>query len=159
MTENRNDEARDDGEFRELFDPIRGMTAPVGLDRKCLEVAREATARAAATDRSSEEMSARFPYWLVAIAASLLIGLSIGWTLRGQAEKGTVSSTTGMLPVQVSSRFPNHRPVGEPFDATSTVDYHQDGVNKPHFITREIYLCGVGRVQSKSEFQFLGEKQ
>lgn len=158
MTENRNDEDRDDWELRELFQPIRDINAPAGLGQKCLEVVRKMSRQETVTDRFPQATNARKSHLPVAIATSLMIGLSIGWTLRGQAENGSVSSTTGM-PVEANIQFPNHVPTGESFDATSTVDYHHEVAAKPRFITREFYLCGVGRIQSKSEVQFLGEKQ
>ncbi|MEM9659202.1 MAG: hypothetical protein AAF961_12655 [Planctomycetota bacterium] len=160
MTEDRNDDARDDWEFRKMFQSMREINSPAGLDRKCLEVVQKVSGRAGVADPLRTARYAPRLLLPFSIATSLMIGLAIGWALSGQANRSVVDTTTALAPVEFGRPIPNKARVflGEPFCATSTVDYEVQEGAKPLFTTREFYLCGVGRVQSKSGIQISGEQ-
>ncbi|TWT66696.1 hypothetical protein [Allorhodopirellula solitaria] len=149
----RHSEPRDDDDqaLSEEFRGLREMEPPPGLREKCLAAANEA---APATPHRSVNLIAtawpRAGILVSAIAASLLVGIGIGWSLRGE----TNASGTNEQVAQDS----DSAPLGEVASAmaTSAVNYDET-LDKTTFRQEETYLCGVGRIKSKSIIQLSGE--
>lgn len=151
----------DDDEIRELLKPLREIDAPSGIDVKCWVATRNFSnpSNTIAQRNSNSNWHSRLVVF-AAIAASLLMGVAMGWTARGQVAESVSLNATPPMDVADRSDGPSHiihrfRP-NELADATSTVDY-QEGAGNPIFVTQEFYLCGAGRIQSKSEYLLKGE--
>ncbi len=149
----------DDEVIRDLLEPIRDLDVPPGLEATCLAAALDGSlmAEKLQTHRSGGGATAWVRY-SIAIAASLLIGLGLGWFARGQgATEATKISGEPLLTKSVPESETRPPDFQIPF-ATSLVEY-QEGDIERSFFTEEIYLCGVGRIQSKSEYRIVGESK
>ncbi|MCO8123292.1 hypothetical protein NHH03_16200 [Stieleria sp. TO1_6] len=148
---NRHNEPGDDDDqaLSEEFRVLREMEPPPGLREKCLAAANDA---APVTPHRSVNLSAMaWPGILAsAVAASLLVGIGIGWSLRGE----TKTSGTNEQVAQDSDSVP----MGEIANAMATSAVNDlETLDKTTFRQEETYLCGVGRIKSKSMIQLSGE--
>jgi len=162
MTEQYQDNAEDD-EFRDLLNPLRNIQAPPGLDAKCLNAASDSVDSLPDSDQSRSVTGWQTRLTVsAAIAASLLIGITTGWIARGQAGGNTNVDSSRSVRAMGSQQVPTPMPQSSKpslvANATSSVEYQED-VGNLMFVTQETYLCGVGRIHSKSEFLFAGESQ
>ena len=89
---------------------------------------------------------------LLSIAASLLIGTAIGWTMRGPHVETTAPlPSKGAKVIAATVRLPAR--------STASVEYDPSSEDRPAYFTDELYLCGVGVVQSTSHYQFAKENR
>ncbi|MGB7326759.1 MAG: hypothetical protein WBD31_17925 [Rubripirellula sp.] len=159
-TDAPSDEA-DENEIRDLLNPIRDLEAPAGLSKRCLDATRAAASpplgitMAPAAKPSTSRLST-----IAAIAASLVLGISAGWIARGQVvgTKQIAESTGAVTQSNDIATTVDQRMARDLVNATSVVEYQED-VENAVFATHEFYLCGVGKVQSKSEFLYQGESR
>lgn len=150
---NRHNEPADDDDqaLSEQFRVLREMEPPPGLREKCLAAANEAAP--VMPHRSVNPTATAWPNAGIlasAVTASLLVGIGIGWSLRGE----TNTSGTNEQVAQGSDSVP----LGEIANAMamSAVKYDET-LDKTTFRQQETYLCGVGRIKSKSMIQLSGE--
>ena len=143
----------DDEILRDAFRNVRKIEVPPELKAKCLAAARDGMASAGST-RPVEVKHKRIQAFKLpaAIAASLLIGVSLGWVLRGNLHEsgGNDHVRANPRPITIAP--------GSRANATSIVNNDDGGSEKSLFIA-ETYLCGVGRLQSRSDYRILGEEQ
>ena len=151
----RNDDSasndKEDQDFHDELHCLRQIEIPPGLKADCLAAAASGLARARIDTPVAlgNTKNGRFIF-PAAIAASLFVGTSLGWIMRGQSS-GNVSV------VQVKAKSFTQKsghPLGT--NATSAVKYYESTSEK-YFYTEETYLCGVGRIMSKSQLQIPGE--
>ncbi len=153
------DDNFDEFSLRELLSPIRNIEAPDHLQAMCDEAIRESLSSTAVSKPDSSISRFSLPSSMLAvIAASVLLGVALGWTLRG-------SRTLDVVVVEQRDPLPRPSSTNLPTPgyhvmnkATSSVDYQED-MGEASFFTHEIYVCGVGRFQSSTEFQFAGISQ
>ena len=126
---------------------------PSDLKARCLAAAQVGFANTNLRQPSELRKASSHAFKLpIAVAASLLVGMSIGWILRGEAPTSLREDV-----VRANSIFAT--PVPPPnANATSIVQYQEESEEET-FFTEEIYLCGVGRIQSKSARQIFREQQ
>lgn len=143
----------DDAPIRDACRNLREMEIPSQLKSKCLTAAQNGLASAGLTQSLPlEATSSQVSKLPVAIAASLLVGVGLGWILRGNAQPSVREDLAQIKPKSV---FMTPRPTT---NATSIVEY-QERSSEESFFTKETYLCGVGRIQSKSKYQISREQQ
>lgn len=88
--------------------------------------------------------------WLLSIAASLLVGTAIGWTMRGShGETNAPLSRADTSIIAATVRIPVR--------STATIESTQPTDATPSYYTEELYLCGIGVVQSNSSYYFAKE--
>ena len=93
--------------------------------------------------------------WILAIAASLLVGIATGWTLRGS--RTDVADQSGAITRPVVDDLVAISAVQLPAQSTANVETDQLQKDRPTYYAEELYLCGVGVVQSTSRYQFAKE--
>ena len=93
--------------------------------------------------------------WILAIAASLLVGIATGWTLRG-SQTDVVGQSGAITHPVVDDRVAISA-VQLPARSTVSVETDQFQKDRPTYYAEELYLCGVGVVQSTSRYQFAKE--
>lgn len=152
---NRDSEPEDDDDqaLSKEFRVLREMEPPPGLREKCLAAANEAAP--VMPHRSVSLIAKAWPNAGIlasAVAASLLVGIGIGWSLRGATNENLSSDQSEAEPdnlVFVSAWDTN---------ATSQVEFDERSSEKLFFV-EETYLCGVGRIQSSTKYQRIGESK
>ncbi|QDT06994.1 hypothetical protein K227x_54180 [Rubripirellula lacrimiformis] len=146
-------DGNDDQYLRDALRTVREMEIPSKLKANVLAAALDglASSELIRPIDSADTRSQRFRL-PAAIAASLLVGIGLGWTLRG----GT-SQSVGEVQVR-SKSLPSMPASVWPANATSNVDY-QDNRSGKFAFTEETYLCGIGRIQSSSKYQTWEETQ
>ena len=158
MNDNSND-VTDDEELRDLFRPMCELDAPSGLSERCLEAVRISSDAKPIAGLRLQSAQPQRPYLFAStVAASLLIGVTIGWFLRGETSTHFAEVKDSTSPPEVVNPGTNAAGPLHLVNATSRVEY-QEGVTNQHFTTSEIYVCGLGRIQSKSAFQISGESR
>jgi len=93
--------------------------------------------------------------WLLAIAASLLVGMVAGWTLRGSQPSIAVES--GPITHPEVDDLVASTAAAPPTRSSANVETDLVQKDRPTYYTEELYLCGVGLVQSSSTYQFTEE--
>lgn len=141
----------DDQTFNNELHFFRQLEPPANLREKCMIAASAAVSLSHHRSASNRSIAWRRAAMLAsATAASLLIGIGIGWSLRGEAESSSINQQIANTPQTAS--------VGEMANAraTSTVQY-DERIGEATYRQEETYLCGVGRIRSKSMIQLIGE--
>ena len=143
----------DDRYLRDAFLDARDMDIPSGLKARCIAAAQDGLASVPSSEslKLTQETSQTLRL-LIAVAASLLIGVSLGWVLRGQTTKIADSIQTPAKP-QVKLFVPAANA-----NATSVVEYEKGGSGRSFFV-KETYLCGVGRIESRSNYRIDGDQE
>lgn len=158
MNDNSND-VTDDEELRDQFRPMRELDAPPRLSERCLDAVRISLDAKPIAGLQLQSAQPRRPHLFAStVAASLLIGIAMGWFLRGEesthfAEVKDSTSLPEVANPRINAVSPLHL-----FNATSRVEYQEDITNQ-RFSTSEIYVCSLGRIQSKSAFKISGESR
>ncbi len=159
MTQHDSPWNSDDEVIRKLLRPVGDMNLPLGLEAKCLAAGREGSLTVGKTQKNQSDdlvpTRVRFP---VSMAASLLIGLGAGWLLRGQVAIDITKTSDVSLPTSLEPKPETRFPFLQMPFATSRVEFQEGGVEKS-FFTEEVYMCGIGRIQSKSEYRITGESK
>jgi len=159
MTQHDPQWTSDDEIIRKLLRPAGDMNLPPGLEAKCLAAAREGSLTVGKTQQNlSDDLVATRVRFAVSMAASLLIGLGVGWLLRGQVAIDITEISEESLPTKSEPTPERRAPILQMPFATSQVKFQEGGVEKS-FFTEEVYLCGVGRILSKSEYRITGESK
>jgi hypothetical protein len=158
MNDNKSD-VTDDEEMRDLFRPMRQLNAPSGLSERCFAAVQVSSdTKSIIGKRLQSAKSQRAFNFTSTVAASLLIGATIGWFLRG-AESTYFAETKDLIsPPEAVNPMTNAVAPLHLVNATSRVEYQEDVTNQ-RFSTSEMYVCGLGRIQSKSVFQISGESR
>jgi len=141
----------DDAMLYDALGPLREITPPERLQGKCAEVLSNSQTLSPNLNRYAGRRSLLRS--ALTMAATMLIGTAIGWTLRGSAN-GIVDDRP------VSDR-------SEPFDtimpvavfpsaavASSSVMINSEAGDEPSYYAEEFYLCGVGTVYSSSRYHY-----
>jgi len=149
----------DDEVIRKLLRPAGNMSLPPGLEAKCLAAAREGSLTVGKTQKNqSDDLVPLRIRFAVSMAASLLIGLGAGWLLRGEVAIDITKISGVSLPTSSEPKPETRSPILQMPFATSRIEFQEGGVEKS-FFTEEVYLCGVGRIQSKSAYKITGESK
>lgn len=128
-----------DNQLHNVFRSVRGVEVPTNLRANCLVAALDGLKEAeSAKPVQQDTTKLRLP---LAIAASLLFGVGLGWGLRGNTREtvGRTAQTQTQQTIVTPSAVVN---------ATSFIE-RDNRAPQESILTEELYLCGVGRIQSK----------
>lgn len=141
----------DDQALRDEFRSLRELEVPPTLHPKCLAAANAAVSvsahRSAKTGTRARQRAVMFAS---AVAASLFVGIGVGWVLRGKVDIPDINQRV----TEIAETTPVHEIAN--VMATSAVHF-DERLDKTTFRREETYLCGVGRIRSKSMIQLSGE--
>ena len=146
----------DDRMLHASLEPLRNLTTPAELETKCVQLVSEMAKASDGVQQQSSPSRNHLSVLFLAVAASLLVGTAIGWTLRGSHKEAA--------PVAKAEREPINEGIFEsailvPTQSTSQVEITPDSTFQPTYFAEEFYLCGVGVIQSSSRYEFLKESK
>ena len=143
----------DDQTLRDAFDDYRAITPSDDLEAQCLAAAQRGLENADSNQPLHVKKMRSHAFKLpAAIAASLLVGFGSGWLMRDSTLQNIGAEHAATQPQPIFGL-----PAAS-VNATSAVDFDGASPERSYFVS-ETYLCGVGRIQSKSSYLVSGDQK
>lgn len=156
----------DDADFHSELRFLREIEPPPHLRSQCMAAATQAITEVPQSMVNARETRRRLTaQFACAVAASLMIGIGIGWSLRGSPSRSHETpqvhehpdNALASQPMNRAARNVHAASIAETSNAATSTVLAEESFTKGSMRQHETYLCGVGRIRSNTMFFVDGE--